>query len=76
MLEVVKRAGKDQEHLLVQARDVVPNHEDDSTELPCDRDSVLRVHLLLLFRLTGSHQVPVDDARLNCTSQLNENLAI
>jgi len=74
VLEVVKRTDKDGNHLLVNTWDVVPNHEDDSTELASDRDSILCVHLLLLVGGALSNQVPVDHARLNAASQLDQEL--
>ena len=47
VLEVVERTNKDEDHLLVQFRDVIPDHKDNGTELASDRDGVLRIELFL-----------------------------
>ena len=76
MLEVVERAGEDEEHLLVQARDIVPDHEDNGAELTSNRDGVLGVQLLFLVSLAFGNQVPVDDAWFNVACHLDQDLAI
>ena len=76
MLEVVEGADKDEHHLLVEARDVVPDHEDDGAEFAGDRDGVLRIHFFLLVGLTWGHQVPVDDARLDRAGQLDQHATV
>jgi len=76
VLEVVQRADEDQKHLSVKARDIVPNHEDDGSELAGNGDGVLGVHFLVLVGHTRRDQVLVDNARLNRASQLNQQLTI
>ena len=76
MLKVVERADKDKDHFLVEARDVVPDHEDDGSELTSDRDGVLGIHLLILVRHAWGHQIPVDDSWLDAAGKFNEDLTI
>ena len=76
VLEVVERANENEDHLLVKFRDVIPNHEDNSTELTSDRDGVLRVQLLLFVGLAWCDQVPVNDTRLDVACEFDKDLAI
>ena len=76
MLEVVEGANEDEYHLLVEAGDVVPHHEDDSSKLTSNRDSVLGVHFLLLVSRASCHQIPIDDSRFYAAGKLNEDLTI
>ena len=65
VLKIVDGASENEEHLLVEARNVIPHHEDDSSKFACDRDGILGVQFLLFVGLTGGNQVPVDKARFN-----------
>ena len=76
MLEVVEGANEDEDHFLVEARDIVPDHEDDGSKLTSDRDGVLGIHLLILVSLARRHQVPVDDSWLDAAGKFNEDLTI
>ena len=76
MLKVVERADKDEDHFLVEARDVVPDHEDDGSELTSNRDGVLGIHLLFLVSLACRHQVPIDDSWLDAAGKFDEDLSI
>ena len=74
VLEVVQGAGEDEEHLLVEAGDVIPHHEDDGAEFASDRDGVLGVHLLVLVGLSLRHQLLIDHPRLDRAGKLDEEL--
>lgn len=76
MLEIINRACEDKDHLHVKARDVIPDHEDDGTELTSDGDCVLGVHSLVFVSLTISDQILVDDARLNRASKSDKKFSI
>lgn len=76
VLDVINGAHEDEEHLLVEARDVVPDHEDDGAQLARNRNGILRVHLLLLIRCARGDQVLVNHAGLNRTGEFDQKLTV
>lgn len=76
MLEVVEGADEDKDHLLVEVGDVVPDAEDDGTELAGDGNGVLGVHHLVLVAFAFSHQFPVDHAGLNNAGKFDQKLTV
>ena len=76
MLQVVEGADEDEDHLLVEVGDIVPNKEHNGTKLTSNGDCVLGVQTLVFISLTWSNQVPVNDSWLDGSSQLDEQSSV
>ena len=75
-MDVEQGADEDQDHLVVDFLDVVPDTEDDSAHLPCNGDGVLGVVHAVYLGLALSDKLPVDDARLDLVAETNEEARV
>ena len=74
---LVDGGHEDQHHLRVAVQHVVPDHENGRAQLASQRDSVLRIQLLVVVRLGGLFdEVPIDHARLDRCTKVDQEKTI
>ena len=71
-LEIVQSADKNEDHFLIQIGNVVPDAEEDGTQLSRYGYRILGIQLHILFARALCDEIPVDDFRVDKAGELDQ----